>query len=232
MMSHVFTPRRIRGHEILDEKNLDPALVLRSMSDVAVANRYFGGSSAAVAELSTSFPKSNGTLTLLDVGTGTGDVSSLARRKARQTGISIMTFGLDSAEALARMSRSNHTAVVCGDGLQLPFASRSIDVVLGSQILHHFEDDRAVQLLREMNRVARIRVIISELRRSRIAIAGLWIGSFLLRFHPVSRHDGIVSILRGFTTGELVDLVQRAVGRTTKVTMRPLFRVTTSWTPA
>lgn len=231
-MADNLIPRRIRGHEILDEKGLDPALVVRSMRNVAAANRFFGGTSAAVAELSAVFPKSNGTLTLLDVGTGVGDISAGARIKARRAGVSMLTIGLDSAEELASASRGVHTAVVCGTGLQLPFADRSVDVVLGSQILHHFEAENAVALLREMNRVARLRVIISDLRRSWIAIAGLWVGSFVLRFHPVSRHDGIVSIKRGFTEAELVDIVQRAVGRTTIVAKRPLFRVTTSWTPA
>lgn len=226
------TPQRVRGHEILDEENLDPRLVVRSMKDVAKANRFFGGSSAAVAEMSVALEKCAGTLTLLDVGTGIGDVPERARRKARKAGISMLTVGIDAAEELAAASRTRHDAVVCGNGFFLPFPDRSFDVVLASQILHHFDDPDAVAFLSEMNRVARNRVVVSELRRSWLAIIGLWVASFLLRFHPVSRHDGIVSIRRGFTCPELEDLVQRSVGRTPKVTNRPLFRVTTGWTPA
>ncbi len=232
MTINILTPRRIRGHEILDEVDLDPRLVVRSMQDVARANRFFGGSSAAVAEIGLALEKSSGTLTLLDVGTGVGDVTARARRKANGAGISMLTVGVDAAEELAAASRPFHDAVVCGDGLRLPFADRSFDVVLASQILHHFDEANAVTLLSEMNRVARVRVVVSEIRRSWLAVIGLWIGSFVLRFHPVSRHDGIVSIRRGFTSPELEDLVERSVGRTPKVTYRPLFRVTTGWTPA
>lgn len=229
---NLLIPRRIRGHEILDEADLDPRLVVHSMQDVARANRFFGGSSAAIAEIGLALEKSGGTLTLLDVGTGIGDVTERARRKANKAGISMLTVGVDAAEELAAASRPHHDAVVCGDGLRLPFADRSFDVVLASQILHHFDETNAVTLLSEMNRVARVRVVVSELRRSWLAVIGLWIGSFVLRFHPVSRHDGIVSIRRGFTSPELEDLVERSVGRTPKVTYRPLFRVTTGWTPA
>lgn len=232
MNLQILTPARIRGHEILDEDGLDPSLVIRSMKDVARANRFFGGSSAAVAELVPAFTKSSGTLTILDVGTGTGDITQRVRMKAVKAGVSILSVGLDSALELANASRTRHDDVVCGNALRLPFPDRSFDVVLGSQILHHFDDEAAVQFLSELNRVARIRVVISELRRSWFAILGLWAGSFLLRFHPVSRHDGIVSIRRGFTSSELEDVVQRAVGRTPKVTHRPLFRITTGWTPA
>ncbi len=232
MISQLFTPARIRGHEILDEDGLDPEIVVRSMHDVARANRFFGGSSAAVAELVPALSKTNGTITILDVGTGIGDVTERARKKAGKAGVSVLTVGLDSAVELACASRERHNAVVCGNALLLPFPDRSFDVVIGSQILHHFDDPAAIQFLSEVNRVARTRVIISELRRSWLAVIGLWLGSFLLRFHPVSRHDGIVSIRRGFTCPELQDLVERAVGRTPKVTYRPLFRVTTGWTPA
>jgi SAM-dependent methyltransferase len=226
------TPRKIRGHEILDEDNLDPKLVVRSMRDVAHANRFFGGVSAAVAELDSVFAKSDRQITLLDIGTGMGDIPQRARAKAGKHGVELITTGVDTAEELAAASRRGHDSVVCANGLRLPFADGSFDVVLASQILHHFEDRDAVLLLTEMNRVARRRVIVSDLRRSWFAVAGLWLGSFLLRFHPVSRHDGIVSIRRGFTCLELEDLVERAVGRTPKVTSRPLFRVTTGWTPA
>ena len=82
-----------------------------------------------------------------------------------------------------------------------------------------------------MNRVARHRVVISDLRRSFLAAAGLWLGSFPLGFHPVSRHDGVVSVMRGFLPFELADIVERATGRRPAVVRRLGFRLTTSWTP-
>jgi hypothetical protein len=100
-----------------------------------------------------------------------------------------------------------------------------------SQVLHHFAGEDALTLLREMNRVARMRVIVSDIRRSWIAAAGLWLASFPLRFHAVSRHDGVVSVMRGFTAGELRTTVTEAVGHEPVVRRRRGFRVTTSWTP-
>jgi hypothetical protein len=83
-----------------------------------------------------------------------------------------------------------------------------------------------------MNRVARVRVIISDLRRSWVAAGGLWIASFPLRFHPISRHDGVVSVMRGFTRGELKEIVSNALGIEAGVSHRPGFRITCAWTPA
>jgi hypothetical protein len=73
---------------------------------------------------------------------------------------------------------------------------------------------------------------VSDLRRSWIAAVGLWLVSFPLGFHAVSRHDGVVSVLRGFTREELSDTVKDAIARKPVVHQRRGFRITASWTPA
>jgi len=227
----VLTPRRTRGIEILDDPNVDPEIVTRSLADVVRSNSLFGGMSSAIDELKEALKDLPAAATLLDVGTGLGDIPCRAREVARKLGVDLTTMGLDSALELARASRPVLTLAVCGDALRLPFADRSVDIVMCSQVLHHFAGADALQLLREMNRVARVRVIVSDLRRSWIAAAGLWLASFPLRFHAVSRHDGVVSVMRGFTPEELVDTVREAVARKTVVHRRRAFRVTTSWAP-
>ena len=230
-MRSILTPARKRGLEILDDPDVDPDVVTRSLADVVRSNSLFGGLSSAIDELKEALKEVPHQATLLDVGTGLGDIPCRAREVARQVGIDLTTVGLDSALELARASRPVLTLAICGDALRLPFADHSIDIVMCSQVLHHFEGADALELLREMNRVARVRVIVSDLRRSWIAAAGLWLASFPLRFHAVSRHDGVVSVMRGFTPEELVDTVRDAVARKTVVHRRRGFRVTTSWAP-
>jgi hypothetical protein len=74
-------------------------------------------------------------------------------------------------------------------------------------------------------------VIVSDLRRSWLAAAGIWLASFPLRFHPVSRHDGVVSVLRGFTPEELRELVRNATGQSPVTRRRLGYRTTASWAP-
>ena len=132
------------------------------------------------------------------------------------------------------MKRSSARRVNCAlaaDALALPFADRSVDIIVCSQLLHHFTEREIATVLRELQRVARVRVIISDLRRSWVAAAGIWLASFPLRFHPISRHDGVLSVLRGFTAAELSAHIVRATGATPSVTRRLGWRVTASWTP-
>ncbi|HET7623059.1 MAG TPA: methyltransferase domain-containing protein [Gemmatimonadaceae bacterium] len=235
-MTAIITPRRRRGTEYLDEPGVDGAVTVRSLEDVARANRYFGGKSAPLAELRIALrelrtPVEGEELVLLDVGTGLGDIAASARAVAADIGIPLRTVGVDASEPLARTAACEALATVRADALALPFADHSMDIVLCSQLLHHFEDRRAVTLLRELDRVAKHRVIVSDLRRSWLAASGIWLASFPLNFHPVSRHDGVVSVLRGFTRRELQEMVSRAVQRQAHVRRRPTFRLTAVWTP-
>lgn len=227
----MLTPARRRGVEWLDVER-DPVLHRRSHRDIALANRLFGGARAVEAALAPLLTPATKVATMLDVGTGTGDIPARVRRLAASRGVQLEVFGLDGRLELLKATREWDMSGVCADALHLPFAARSFDLVIASQVLHHFVADEARQLLAEMHRVARRRVVVADLQRSWVAIAGLWLASFPLRFHRVSRHDGVVSILRGFEPGELRDLVQRAVGLDPVVRRHAGWRLTASWDPA
>jgi SAM-dependent methyltransferase len=230
----LLTPPRRRGIEFLDDPRVDPGIVRRSLADVARSNMLFGGTRAVVAEVRRTLgtvPRGTGAVSLLDVGTGAGDIPRSVERAARSRGIRLTTIGLDSSETLVAASRPGLDAAVRGDALALPIATRGVDIVVCSQVLHHFPDAEALRVVRELDRVARVRVIISDIRRSWMAAGGIWMASFPLGFHPVSRHDGVVSVMRGFTPGELSELVAAAIGRAPLVRRRIGFRVTASWTP-
>jgi ubiquinone/menaquinone biosynthesis C-methylase UbiE len=231
-MPSLLTPTRRRGVEFLDDPGCAPAVRERSLVDVARSNRLFGGTRAVLAELDVALDGASSAVTLLDVGAGLGDIPARAQERAGRRGVRLTAFGLDGVASLAAAAGQRLDAAVCADALTLPFADRSVDIVTCSQLLHHFADGDEHRLVRELDRVACRRVIISDLQRSWVAAAGLWVASFPLGFHPISRHDGVVSVLRGFTANELVELVRHAVGRGAQVRRRPGFRITASWTPA
>ena len=217
--------------ERLDEPGVDPRLVRRSLRDVTVANRLFGGTHAVLAELARVLGEVGPDATLLDVGTGLGDIPRAAAAMARRRGVALRIVGVDYSETLVSASRGETALAVRADARALPFSDGAVDVVTCSQTLHHFADPEAAVVLRELDRVARVRVIVSDLRRSWLAAAGLWIASFPLLFHPVSRHDGVLSVLRGFTAAELARAVRDATGTAPGIARHPGFRLTASWRP-
>jgi len=226
-----FTPRRRNGPEILDRNDIDPALRARSHRDIAVANAVFGGTRALLRTLGDCADALPRVTSYLDVGTGTGEATRRAVHYCAGRGIQLQSIALDLDPALAAAARAHADHAICGSALQLPLADASVDVVACHQVAHHFEGEALATLLREMQRVARCQVIVSDLRRSWVAAAGLWAASFPLWFHPVSRHDGVLSVLRGFTVAELSSLVYESCGVRPRVQRRAGFRLTAAWVP-
>jgi len=106
------TPARRRGVELLDAPDAEPWLQRRSLADVALANRLFGGTHAVLAELRRVLDEpgagpdpSSTSLSLLDVGTGIGDIPARAARLVARRGLRLEATGLDVAEAVVRASR-------------------------------------------------------------------------------------------------------------------------------
>jgi hypothetical protein len=230
--SPLLTPTRRRGIELLDDPSVDPAVRTRSIGDVTRSNKLLGGLRAASTSFADVLPSLDASPIVLDVGTGLADIPDRLRAVARAKQCALTLIGVDEAYSLLHADRPRLDAGVCANALALPFRDHSIDVVMCSQILHHFDDDGAHRFLVEMNRVAKRAVIISDLRRSWVAAAGFWLVSFPLRFHRVTRHDGVVSVLRGFTADDLRRLIHRATGVAPVVERHLGWRLTARWTPA
>ena len=223
------TPARRRGTEILDDPATSDEVRARSMRDVTRSNALFGGTRVATrafAAFVSTLPKS---AVLLDVGTGLGDVPATLVRDASRAGVSLKALGLERSIDLARRARERLAGCCVADACRIPLRDDAVDVVCCSQLLHHFRDDDARTLIAELQRVSRGWVIVAELRRSWLAAGGFWAASTGLRFHPVTRHDGVTSVLRGFTPRELTALVQSATGVTPTVRMGVFWRISAVW---
>ena len=221
-----------RRRELFDDPAADAATVVASLRDIARANRYFGGAAAAVSRLDEFFraAPSGAALTLLDVGTGEGDIPRAARRRAASRGLQLRVLGLERHPAAARLAARDGTITpLIADTHALPFRTASVDLVLCSQLLHHFRGAALVSAIAELGRVAQLGVVIADLRPSPMAALAFWLVGYLLRFHPVTRRDGFVSVLRGFTPATLGRACREARVEPL-VRTHPGFRVTAAWT--
>lgn len=219
-----------RGRELLDDPRADRAAVEESLRNIALANRWFGGTAAVrwgLARLLAGV-REGASLTLLDLGTGAGDIPLAAARYAARRGIRLVPLGLERSPVAARLAGRAGVACVVGDAGALPFGPGRADIVLLSQVAHHFSADSVVSLLRSCNRLARHGVIVADLRRSPAARAAFAVGARLLRFDRVTCADGHTSIRRGYAASELTALLARA-GIGARAVRRPWWRLVAAW---
>ena len=220
------------GAELLDDPSANPAAVAESLRNIGRANRWFGGAAAVrfgLARTLGGVPPGT-TLSLLDLGTGLGDLPRVSVRWAAARGIRLVPVGLELNRVAAVLASSAGvpTALACAGAP--PVRHKSVDVVLVSQVAHHLTEASVVHLLQTCDRLARGAVIVADLRRSPIARTAFWCGARLLGFDAVTVADGITSIRRGFSRGEMRSLMLRA-GLCGRVDLRPGFRLVATWLP-
>ena len=228
-VSDKLAPARIRGVEYLDDPATPDDVRERAMADVARSNALFGGRAAVAAAVRALLPALPAVIHVLDVGTGHAEIAGAVRRQLVDAGRSVHVAGVDLSPSVARSGRRFLDGAIAGSALRLPVRDHSADLVICSQLLHHFAADDARLVLGELHRASRGWVLVADLRRSRLAAAGFWLASLALGFHPVTRHDGVVSVMRGFTAGELDDLVHDATGCRAVIRQGLFWRVSASW---
>src|SRR2546425_681431 len=218
------------GSETLDGRACPDRVARATLRDIAVSNTLFGGRAAVAfgVDALLSVGRASRPLTVLDVGAGSGDIAAFLARRGAPHGVPLQPVALDSHRAATRLCRDAGVPSLLADVWALPFAERSVDIVVASQLLHHFSRPAAVRLLIALQRTARVGVVIADLYRARAAALGIWLASFALAFHPVTRQDGVTSVRRGFTIPELEALLL-AAGIRTPVYRRPGYRVVAAW---
>lgn len=215
-------PRAADAVEHLD-RPLPAADRMASLADIDRLNAWFGGYTltlravlrlVATATARGALPP-GATLTLADVGGGCGDLAvrlvAWARRAGRPVRVLVVDRDPDMLAAVAaRRARWPELVPVLGDATALPLGEGAVDVAVMALTLHHLEPDAAARALAEMRAAARLGVVVNDLLRTRVTLGLVWLSTRVLARHPISRHDGPLSVRRAYTPGELRVLAEKA----------------------
>lgn len=228
-------PARLdHADELMDAPGIERGLLSRTLHDLETVNRYLGGV-RAVLDSVASLVRAGQRLTVLDVGCGGGDLPRALVRHLEQRGIPHQVVAIDrnlSTIDLARRWSSGFAIdLSAADALRLPFADGAFDIVITSMTLHHFDAGPRIEVLREMARVARRRVIINDLERCWQNYIGARLLASTVWRRSLARHDGPISVLRAFTAEELErDLREAGLSRI-RVERRFFYRLVGSAAP-
>ena len=222
--------------ELLDGPAPDRATLGRNLRDIRLINRGLGWTAAVRREVAVvTAALGLRAFTLLDVATGSADIprAIIAWARHRQLRVSVLAGDL-SAEVLAAAKRQGGPATPLAllrfDARRTPFADRSVDIVTCSLTLHHFAPPDAAAVLRELARVTRGALVVSDLERSWPSYVAARLLAALLR-NRMTRHDAPISVLRAYTAPELCQLVRDAGLGGARVVRRFPFRLILVWCP-
>lgn len=210
-----WVPTRAQRSELLDSERRPLPELRANLREMALADRLLGGRRAMLARVSSwidALP-ADYRPRVLDVATGNATFPTALYRWSIRHNRPLQLYAGDiNADVLLVARVELHKLpirLIRHDALRMPFADGAFDIVTCTQALHHFGSQAAIQLLGELARVARVGVVVNDLRRS---YAGYWLAR-LLAVGPVTgigRHDGPLSVLRAYTPDEARELARRA----------------------
>ncbi len=205
---------RRRSHELMDDPNIDPKLLQRSLGYLRKINILLRYTQQLLDRLETYSQRwdRNDTIRIVDIGTGSADMPIAVLKWGDERGWKVHCTGVDlhakTAKAARDASADPRLTIVRGNALDLPFHDGAFDYAITSTFLHHLDTDDVVKVIAGMSRIARRGVVIADLVRSYHAYVGIKLATAFA--NPVVRHDGPASIAQGFTKAEVMEMRDRA----------------------
>ena len=202
---------RVDEPEDIDDPSQPYHELARSMSDVALTNRLFGGTQTVlhhVARLLRGVPAGS-SVRILDIATGSADIPRALHQWGQRRGLDLIIVGVDNHAAMLQMARASapdlHLALA--DAFALPFPPGSFDLALCALAFHHFGFEASARVLAVMDKLTTRGFVVSDLRRDRLTLWGVQASMAALRVHPFTRHDAPTSVHRAFTQPEYRKMV-------------------------
>lgn len=205
---------RVRAHtavEIMDSPLCDPARLTRTYQDFRLVNAVVSGWWGIYRRNIRPTLSTTRETTLVDIGSGGGDVSRALAHWAARDGLRLTVTGVDpDARAHAFATSQPKT-----DGLSFRRALSSdlvaegarFDFVVSNHVLHHLSVLELRGLLVDSEYLARNRVLHADLERSNYAYLGFAAATWPFFRQSYIRPDGLTSIQRSYTADELRNVV-------------------------
>lgn len=216
--------------ELMDDPDCDPAALDRTYARFRLVNRLVSGWRRTYTDRIRPLLSTDRCTSLLDVGSGGGDIPRALARWARTDGLSLRVVGVDpdpraQAFATASPAPSGVTFRRAGSA-ELVAAGERYDVVISNHLLHHLDATGLPRLLDDCQRLATRLVLHSDLRRSRLAYLGWGAVSWPAARDTFVFTDGLRSIRRSYRPAELAATVPTGW----QVAAQRPYRLLLSWT--
>lgn len=211
-ISNVF---RSSQEEIMDDFALQGKELDLLLNDLKRVNKLLGGNAITINGLKKLLAnKQNEQITIVDVGCGDGELLRQCAKFTRKKGWDCLFIGIDANNHILKTAKERSKAfpeisykVI--NVLSPDIEEISADIFLCTLFLHHFTNQQISQVLNNLLGQAKIGVVVNDLERSKIAFTLFKLFSAIFIKTRIAKHDGLVSVARGFKKNELFKISEK-----------------------
>lgn len=200
--------QRSNAPEWMDDLSHPRAAIGRALEDIRKVNRWLGGHKVSLNGLAPFLgPERGPSVHILDMGCGDGDFLRHLGQYCRRNNIPVTLTGWDrNPDSLDRGQHLDQTGEIhfeCQDILAFPRLPEGEVIIVCNLFLHHFTDFQILQVLKTWRDMGCRAIVVNDLDRNPLAYYLFHVFGFIFRLSAMARHDGLISILRGFTRNDL-----------------------------
>jgi len=211
-MPVILNERDREVREIMDDPACDLEKLYQTYRYFKPVNRVLSGWRTVYVQKIRPRLKENKPSTLLDIGFGGGDIPIYLASWAKKDGLQLEIDAIDRDERALRFVetyreppanvtfRFAHTQELVSSG-------KSYDFVTSNHLLHHLNRQKIKQLCSDAMKLCHGTILFNDIARSDWAYALYYIGSRLVPRNSFIHIDGLISIRRSYTRGELEEIL-------------------------
>ena len=198
--------RDLTAIEEMDKPDCDPSTLNRTYAQFGLVNRSVAGWHRTWARYIRPVLSTSRSNTLLDIGSGGGDVPRAFTRWAASDGFRLEITAIDPDERAQAFASSQPTTP--GLTFRQAFSSELVkegaqfDVVTSNHVLHNLSPEELRGLLSDSEQLSTRLALHSDIERTRIGFALFSVATLPLRGSYI-RADGLTSIRRSYLAKEL-----------------------------
>lgn len=230
------TMRERDARELMDDPDCDPGALRRTYALFQPINRLVAGWRRIYLRQLRPALSPTRTTTLLDIGSGGGDVPRALAAWAARDGLLLDVTAIDpdarAHDFASALEPVPHLDFRRATSAELVAADERYDIVTSNHLLHHLDEVELAALLTDSERLARRLVVHNDIARSGLAYAAYRAATTPLARRSFAHFDGSLSIRRSYRAPELRTAVS-ALGADDgwRVDTAVPFRVILRWAP-
>jgi 2-polyprenyl-3-methyl-5-hydroxy-6-metoxy-1,4-benzoquinol methylase len=228
-MSSKFHQRSFQD-ELLDSPLVTEKLLVRNLRELDFLNRNSGGHRVTLEGIKMLMTDKLKEYHIVDLGCGSGDLLRVAATWASAKGYRVRLTGVDKHHGAIRYLQGESAGFPEISGTTADYRnflknSSGIDIIVCSLFCHHLNNKELLWLLEKMYSHSTAGFVINDLQRNRLAYYMALAMTRIFGGSELARHDGPVSVLRGFKADELHALFSEAGVKNYIIHRRPFFRL-------
>lgn len=208
--------KRSSAIEIMDDLSCSGDVVNQTLHELDVINRLLGGNAITLAgvDLLLKQHKKKQTITIADLGCGSGDILKILAAHLRKQNIDATFTGIDANPHIIAYARQHiqqdNIQFKTADVLHNDFKASQFDIIIGTLFFHHFSAGQLILLLKQLNDQAKAGIVINDLHRHWLAYYSIKFLTKLFSKSPMVKYDAPLSVARGFRKAELQEILRKA----------------------